>query len=318
VHQDREQQEHHKLQDASAGSSLALDLPLHSVILRRRTFLGTLAALGLPRFTFAQGSMLPLNTPGLDHLDVIVPDVEASARFYMGLFKTTLHAQPFQGGFRYFVLLGELNEKREVGYIAIGDSRGRGTYIGHFCTSVVEWRRDSAAIFAAMAEQFRAGGFGEFPGSTGVGGIFADPDGIEIQFLPAPDTLVTAAVPSDLVAGGQGLVTPLRVANVLLHVSDIERALAYYRILYGAEKSRDGDSAVFEFSNDSQLLLEQTSYKYGTAQARIARYGIRVESFDRAAVEKDIVALGGTVVDSGTEVLRLRDIDGIELDLVTA
>ena len=51
-------------------------------------------------------SLLPLNTPKVDHLDVIVPNVEASARFYMSVFNTKLHAQPFQGGFRYFVLFG--------------------------------------------------------------------------------------------------------------------------------------------------------------------------------------------------------------------
>ena len=80
--------------------------------------------------------LLPIRTPKIDHLDVIVPNVEASARFYMGVFNTTLHAQPFQGGFRYFVLFGDLPANRQVGYLAIGDSRGRGTYIGHFCTSV--------------------------------------------------------------------------------------------------------------------------------------------------------------------------------------
>jgi catechol 2,3-dioxygenase-like lactoylglutathione lyase family enzyme len=282
----------------------------------RRDILGALALLGLPPLALAQASVLPLNTPGLDHLDVIVPDVEKSARFYMGLFKTALHAQPFQGGQRYFILLSPLNEKRELGYIAIGDARGRGTYIGHFCTSVVEWRRDSEAIFASMAEQFRAAGLGEFPGSTGFGGIFQDPDGIEIQFLPAPDTLVTAAVPSDLVPGGQGLVTPLRVDNVLVYVSDLERALAYYRILYGMESSGDDSAAVFTFANGSRLLLQQTRYEYGSAQTRIARYGIRVEPFDRAAVEAAIPALGGTVVDSSEGVLRLRDADGIELELV--
>src|SRR5215470_3420070 len=90
--------------------------------------------------------LLPLHTPKVDHLDVIVPNVEASARFYMGVFNTKLHAQPFQGGFRYFVLLGPLPENRQVGYLAIGDSRGRGTYICHFCTSVFDYRRDSAAI----------------------------------------------------------------------------------------------------------------------------------------------------------------------------
>lgn len=289
--------------------------------LTRREMVAMMAAAGLPLSHVVAGeqpqALLPLRTPGLDHLDVIVPDVEKTARFYMGLFKTTLHAQPFQGGQRYFVLLGPLPENRTVGYLAVGASRGRGTYIGHFCTSVEDWRRDSAAIFAAMKEKFGAGGFGEFNAGGGFGGIFQDPDGIEIQFLPSPDTLVTAAVPSDLVPGGQGMVTPLRVDHALLNVSDLKRAVAYYRVLYGKESRHSGTSAVFSFRNGSRLLLEQASYVYGKAQTRIARYGIRVMPFDRAAVAKGIADLGGKVVSDDGKVLRLRDVDGIELDLVT-
>jgi hypothetical protein len=289
--------------------------------LTRREMVALMAAASLPICAAVEAqqpqSLLPLRTPGLDHLDVIVPDVEKTTRFYMGLFKTTLHAQPFQGGQRYFVLLGPLAENRAVGYLAVGASRGRGTYIGHFCTSVEDWRRDSAGIFAAMKEKFSAAGFGDFPGSSGVGGIFKDPDDIEIQFLPSPDTLVTAAVPSDLVTGGQGLVVPQRVDSALLNVSDLKRAVAYYRVLYGKESKSSGKSAVFSFKNGSRLLLEQASYVYGKAQTRIARYGIRVSPFDRAAVAKGIGALGGTVVSDDGKVLRLRDVDGIELDLVT-
>ncbi|MFO1504543.1 MAG: VOC family protein [Steroidobacteraceae bacterium] len=289
--------------------------------LTRREIVAMMAAAGLP---LSQGAiaqqpqaLLPLRTPGLDHLDVIVPDVEKTTRFYMGLFKTTLHAQPFQGGQRYFVLLGPLPENRAVGYLAVGASRGRGTYIGHFCTSVEDWRRDSAAIFAAMKERFAAAGFGEFPGSSGFGGIFDDPDGIEIQFLPAPDTLVTAAVPSDLVPGGQGLVVPQRVDSAWLIVSNLKKAVEYYRVLYGKESRLSGSNAVFSFRNGSRLLLEQATYSYGKAQTRIARYGIRVAPFDRAAVAKGIAAIGGTVVSDDGKVLRLRDVDGIELELVT-
>lgn len=293
--------------------------------LTRREMVALMAATGLTVSRTGKAgqaeqpaALLPLRTPGLDHLDVIVPDVEKTTRFYMGLFRTTLHAQPFQGGQRYFVLLGTLPENRAVGYLAVGASRGRGTYIGHFCTSVEDWRRDSAGIFAAMKEKFSAGGFGEFAGSTGFGGIFQDPDGIEIQFLPAPDTLVTAAVPSDLVPGGQGLVTPLRVDSALLNVSDLKRAVAYYRVLYGKESKLSDRNAVFSFRNGSRLLLEQATYVYGKAQTRIARYGIRVNPFDRAAAAKGIAALGGTVVSDDGKVLRLRDVDGIELDLVSA
>lgn len=283
----------------------------------RRETLGMLTVLLLPGSVLAaKPSLLPVNTPGLDHLDVIVPDVEKSARFYMGLFRTTLHAQPFQGGQRYFVLLGPLTENRAVGYLAIGASRGRGTYIGHFCTSVAEWRRDSAAIFAEMKERFQAAGFGVLQMGGGIGGIFQDPDGVEIQFLPSPDTLVTAAVPSQLVPWEQGLVTPQRVESVLVHVSNIKRALAYYRILYGKEIRHKGNQATFAFRNGTRLELEATSYTYGAAQARIVRYGIRVNPFDHAAVTTGVTALGGSVLSDDGRVLRLRDADGIELELV--
>jgi catechol 2,3-dioxygenase-like lactoylglutathione lyase family enzyme len=288
------------------------------VPLTRRELIGMLAAAGLPaaHLAAAQPRVLPLNTPGLDHLDVIVEDVEKSARFYMGLFRTALHAQPFQGSNRYFILLGPLPENRQVGYLAIGASRGRGTYIGHFCTSVADWRRDSAAVFAAMKEQFAAAGFGEFAGGGGFAGTFKDPDGIEIQFLPAPDTLVTAAVPSDLVPGGQGLVVPQRVDYALLRVSDLARAVDYYRILYGPEASREANRATFRFRNGSHLTLEGGSYVYGRTGTRIARFGIRVRPFDRAATAAGIAKLGGTVVTDAASGMLLRDVDGIELELV--
>ena len=275
-----------------------------------------LAALALP--LTALSASLPLNTPGLDHFDVMVPNVETTTKFYMNVFKTTLHAQPFQGGFRYFILLGPLPENRAVGYLAIGDARGRGTYIGHFCTSVVDWRQNSNAIFDEMKTAFRGAGLGEFPGSTGVGGIFQDPDGIEIQFLPSPDTLVTAAAPSDLVPPQQGLVMPLRVDNVLVQVSSLDKALTYYRLLYGKESSRDDEGRViFSFANGSRLILEQTHYVYGQAKTHIARIGIRVEPFDKTKVGAAITKLGATMLDAKeVGVLRFRDPDGNVVELV--
>lgn len=287
--------------------------------MRREVVFGMLAAscLPMPRLALAGDRLLPVNTPGLDHVDVIVDDVEKTSRFYMGLFKTTLHAQPFQGGQRYFVLLGPLPENRAVGYIAVGASHGRGTYIGHFCTSVTDWRANSAATFTQMKDEFRAAGLGEFPGATGFGGIFHDPDGIEIQFLPSPDTLVTSAVPSDLVPWNQGLVTPQRVDYALLRVSDLKQALKYYRVLYGKESRRDAHSATFSFSNGSRLLFEASDYVYGGAQPRIVRFGIRVNAFDRAAATAAIAGLGGKVVLDDGRVFRLQDVNGIELDLVT-
>ena len=285
----------------------------------RRTTLALLAATAaLPAARAAQRSPLPVDTPGLDHLDVIVPDVEKSTRFYMGLLRTTLHAQPFQGSQRYFVLLGPLPQDRAVGYIAVGASRGRGTYIGHFCTGVVGWQRENPPEFAAMKEQFAAAGYGEFPGSRGFGGLFNDPDGLEIQFLPSPDKLVVEAVPSDLVPPLQGLVTPRGVDNIVAKVSNLDRAVRWYRMLYGREKQREKNRATFAFRNGSRLILEGSEYSYGNAQPRYLRFGIRTEAFDRARVEAGVTALGGKVVGTDGKALRLRDVDGIELELVPA
>lgn len=281
----------------------------------RRKMLWSMAAMAapLPSFTLAQDAVLPLRTPGLDHLDVIVPDVAATAKFYMGLFKTELHAQEFRGGLRYFVLLNPLTESREVGYLAIGDSGGRGSYIGHFCTSVHDWRRDGEAIMQQMGEQFAAAGFGEFPGSNGFGALFSDPDDIEIQYLPAPDTLVTAANPNELVPWHQGLVTPHGVQSVLLRVRDLERALVWYGILYGQHKfTPDMSMAYFEFpESQTRLYLEQARYEFNQ-QPGIVLWGAKVEPFDKAEVSEAVVALGGTIlpVPGNANLLRIRDTDG--------
>ena len=281
----------------------------------RRNVLWGLAALAapLPQFAFAQDAVLPLRTPGLDHLDVIVPDVEATAKFYMGLFKTELHAQEFRGAQRYFVLLDPLTASREVGYIAVGAANGRETKIGHFCTSIHDWQRDSKAVMEGLTKEFAAAGFGEFPGSKGFGALFDDPDGIEIQFLPAPDTLVTAANPSQLVPWHQGLVTPHGVHSVLLRVRDLEKALAWYGIMYGQHQfTPDKSMAYFEFpESETRLYLEQARYEFNQLPG-IVLFGVKVEAFDKAAVSEAVVALGGTVlpVQGNPNLLRIRDPDG--------
>jgi predicted enzyme related to lactoylglutathione lyase len=263
-----------------------------------------------------QRSLLPLNTPKLDHLDIIVPDVAAAARFYMAVFRTRLHAQPFQGGFRYFVLLGDLPENRQVGYVAIGDSRGRGTYIGHFCTSVFDYRRDSAAIATAITDAVAKAGLGKVTFGAGVAGIFSDPDGIEIQFLPAPDTVVTAAVPSDLVEHGKGLVTPRGVDHVVLHVSNLEKGVEFYQILYGKPAVRETSPERVWFQiGDTRLGVQQVE---AGQKPRIEHFGIKVAAFDRAAVSKALAGFGAQVVAAPEErdVLRFRDPNGITVELV--
>ena len=96
---------------------------------------------------------------GLEHLDTIVPDTAASAKFYMQVFRTKLHQQPFQGGIRYFILLGDLPANRQVGYLAIGAAGTRPTSIGHYCTLAERYDRRShqfsiPARFTLISQKF--------------------------------------------------------------------------------------------------------------------------------------------------------------------
>jgi hypothetical protein len=136
-----------------------------------------------------QAPALPLRNLGLEHLDIVVPDTALSARFYMRVFDTALHQQPFQGSIRYFILLGDLPADRQVGYIAIGAAGDRPVQVGHYCALAETYEREAvAAALEAAGYPAPSGGFGMIP----------DVDGIELQLFTLPAGLVTAAVPSDL------------------------------------------------------------------------------------------------------------------------
>lgn len=253
---------------------------------------------------------LPLQNLGLEHLDIIVPDTAASARFYSRIFKTVLHEQPVRDSLRYFVVLGDVPADRQVGYVAIGAAQGRAPAIGHYCVLAKVYDR------AGMGRELEAAGF---PGIRGAGGLgmWPDPDGLELQLFQPPAGLVTAAVKSPLPVPGDGLVTPRGVDHMLLRVSSLEKALPYYRKLYGAaaERPRDAEGRVwFHFDRDTRLALKQVS---AGQSPTIEHYAIKVAPFDRAAVTARLRELGVRTLPSTDEpdVLRFEDNNGIIVEL---
>ena len=160
---------------------------------------------------------LPLENLGLEHLDIIVPDTAASARFYSRIFKSALHQQPVRDTLRYFILLGDLPADRQVGYVAIGAAGERKPAIGHYCTLAKVYDR------AGMATALQSAGFGV--AGAGPTGMWPDPDGLELQLFQLPAGVVTAAVPSPLDAVRDGLLTPRGVDHVMLRVTSLEKSL---------------------------------------------------------------------------------------------
>jgi catechol 2,3-dioxygenase-like lactoylglutathione lyase family enzyme len=255
---------------------------------------------------------LPLQNLGLEHLDIVVPDPAASARFYTRIFRTALHQQPVRDTLRYFVLLGDLPSDRQVGYIAIGAAGGRAPAIGHYCVLAKVYDR------AGMAGALRAAGFGV--AAAGPTGMWPDPDRLELQLFQPPAGLVTAAVPSPLPVERDGLLVPRGVDHMLLRVSSLETSLPYYRLMYGAaaERPRDSNGRVwFHLERGTRLGLEEAAPGQPPA---IAHYAIAVAPFDRSALEARLRELGTRPLPAADEpdVVRFADDNGIILEVRAA
>ncbi|HEY5569738.1 MAG TPA: hypothetical protein VIM81_21130 [Gammaproteobacteria bacterium] len=282
---------------------------------RRRTLLGAFCAgacatvLPLARAR-GQARALPLKNLGLEHLDIVVPDPAESARFYKRVFSSPLHEQDFRGGKRYFVLLGDLPPDRQVGYIAIGAANGRPITVGHYCALA-----ESADVTAVGKELAAAG----YPEPGGGFGMIPDPDGLELQLFKPPAGLVTAAVPSTLEVTHDGALAPLGLEHVLLAVSDLERALRYYRFVYG-EGLETSDTAApervwFKLARDTRIGLEPVAQG---AMPHFVRFGVKVAPFDSAAVAPVLRAAGAEVLSVAPSLIRFRDNYGITLEVVAS
>jgi catechol 2,3-dioxygenase-like lactoylglutathione lyase family enzyme len=285
---------------------------MEALRIRRRTLLGALgagaAAIGFSRYARGQPRALPLENLGLEHLDIVVPETAESARFYKRVFSSPLHEQEFRGGKRYFVLLGDLPPDRQVGYIAIGAANGRPIGVGHYCALA------ESADLAAIGTELAAAGYPE-PG--GGFGLIPDTEGLELQLFVPPAGLVTAAAPSTLEVATDAPLTPLGLDHVLLAVRDRERALRYYRFLYGEGiESRDAEVSErvwFNLARNTRIGIEPAARG---APPQFARFGIKVAPFDSAAVAPVLTAAGAEVLAAAPSLIRFRDNYGITLEVV--
>ena len=252
---------------------------------------------------------LPLDNLGLEHLDIVVPDPAATARFYSRIFASALHQQPVRDSLRYFILLGDLPADRQVGYLAIGAAGGRPPAIGHYCVLAKVYDR------AGMASALQAAGFGV--AGAGPTGMWPDPDGLELQLFQPPAGLVVAAAPSTLAVERDGVLVPRGVDHMLLRVRSLERSLPYYRLVYGpaAERPRQANGRVtFQLAANTRLVLEEAP---SGQPAAIAHYALKVAPFDRAALNARLRDLGARVLDAADEpdVVRFADNNGIIVEV---
>ena len=278
--------------------------PISRLPRSRREVLRTLAALAawpaLAPLCRAQpataAAELPLRTTGLEHLGVLVPDVERAGRFYARVFSPTLHKER-DPPLRYYVPFG-------VGYLAIGAAGERPTQIDHYCALVENY--DPAAMAARLAAE------GLAPGRFG---MIGDPDALRLQLLRVPGGLAPSTVPAGRIVEGEAIVQPLALDHVVLRVSSLERALPFYRTFFGREATQSADAATFQIAA-TRLRLEPIA---AGEKPRVARFAVKVAALERAEVGAKLRALGATVTEpaDGDE-LRFTDPDGLDVALRAA
>jgi hypothetical protein len=136
-----------------------------------------------------------------------------------------------------------------------------------------------------------------------------------------PAGLVTAAVPSTLDVDPQGLLEPRGLGNVLLHVTDMDRSLAYYRTLYGTGLETpdpdNPDRIWLQLKRNTRIGLEAGATG---ESARIARFGIKVAPFDHELVSDRLRQIGTDVLyqSAADGLIRFQDRDGITLEVIAS
>lgn len=240
------------------------------------------------------GDELPLITNGLEHVGIVVADVTRSATFYCGVFGHGLFRE-IDPPLRYYVMTGKA-------YIAIGSREGVAPKLDHYCVTVDGYNREK------MDAAIKVLGYRALPR-----GVALDPDGIGLQLLEDPAGLTDTNIPADRILGrGYGLVQPYGMDNVVLRVSDMDRARGFYDKFFAKAEAR-ADGEVWYHAADTVIRVAPQAA--GQAPA-FERYGIRVGPCDFAKVKDGIEKLGGAVEGVDGDRLYFTDPDNLKVELV--
>jgi len=243
----------------------------------------------------ATGPQLPLRTTGLEHFGMVVPDVAKAGRFYGPIFNPELHKENSEP-LRYYVSMG-------IGYIALGINRQEGSpsRIDHFCALVDGYNAQ------AFRQELEAQGVTV---SGGGAGMIGDADGIQLQLLGIPGGLARTTVPAGRITDKSALVRPMGLDHIMLSVTDLEKSVKYYRLLFGEEWSRTtGPDRVWFQVGGTRLGIQ--TVKAGESP-KVDHFCVSIAGYDPATVTAGLKELGAEILpatDESQDRTRFRDLD---------
>jgi catechol 2,3-dioxygenase-like lactoylglutathione lyase family enzyme len=251
----------------------------------------------------AQQKLLPLQSSGLDHLSLTVPDSLQAARFYGGIFDPQVFHER-TGVQRYYVRLG-------AAYMAFGPQANVAPYIDHIAAGVIGFVEADFGNVETRAE-LTAAGLAAPPGALP---MLSDPDSLRLQLVNTTHGLFDTIMPGGRVTLEPAALIPIGLDHIMLSVTDVDRSVAYYRKLFGAEASHDRNPRRVWFKlADTKLGLEAVP---AGQKPSFSHFAVKVAGFHRSLVTARLGKLG-VIVQPGSEKgsLRFRDLHNLSVEVV--
>jgi glyoxylase I family protein len=251
----------------------------------------------------AQQRLLPLQSSGLDHLSLTVSDSLEAARFYGRIFDPQVFHER-TGVQRYYVRLGSA-------YIAFGPQANVPPYIDHIAAGVIGFVEADFGNVETKAEITSAG----LTAPSGALPMLSDPDNLRLQLVNATHGLFDTIMPGGRVTSERAALIPIGLDHIMMSVTDVDRSVAYYRKLFGAEDSRDRNPRRVWFKlADTKLGLEAVP---AGQKPSFSHFAVKIAGFHRALVMARLEKLGVSV-EPGSErgSLRFRDLHNLPVEVV--
>src|SRR5215831_15117312 len=252
----------------------------------------------------AQSKLLPLNSSGLDHLSITVPDAVAASTFYGKIFDPQVFHER-TGVQRYYVRIGSA-------YLAFGPRANATPYIDHIAVGVIDFVEQDFSKPEIRSEITAAG----LAAPSGGLPMLSDPDNLRLQLVNTTHGLFDTLMPGGRVTIEPPAVTPMGLDHITVSVTDLEKSVAHYRKLFGQEVSRE--------KNPQRVWFKLAGTKVGLESVTpgqkpgFSHYCVSVAGFDRTATPAKLAKLGvkaETESEKGT--LRFRDLYNLPVEVVS-
>lgn len=280
---------------------------VNNLLMGRRRWLASAASVAagsaLAWRASAQRPLLPLNTSGLDHLSITVPDAQQAATFYGRIFDPQVFHER-TGVQRYYVRLGQA-------YIALGPQANATPYIDHIAAAVIDFVEADFGKPETKTEITAAG----LAAPPGVLPMLSDPDNLRLQLVSATHGLFDTLMPGGRITTEPAALTPVGLDHIMVSVSDVDKSAAHYRKLFGPEMAHAGQGKRVWFRlADTRLGLEAAP---AGQKPGFSHFCVKVAGFNRAAATERLQKLG-IKVETGSEkgTLLFRDLNNIPVEVI--